>query len=60
MRLEKKQIVLESLDEQVDPAVLAVSDMIEVDLQDVFEMLCIDDMCCRAKIACQVEFKDIY
>lgn len=46
--------------EDIDPAFLAISDLVQVDLTDVFDALHIHMECCKVRIQTQVEFKNVY
>jgi DNA-directed RNA polymerase subunit N (RpoN/RPB10) len=60
LKLEKynQEFVENELD--IDPNLFAISEHIQVELDDIFEILCIKTDCCRAKLMSQVEFKELY
>lgn len=43
----------------IDPMMLAITGDLTINLEDVFEMLCVDLQCCRTKLTTQVEFKEL-
>jgi DNA-directed RNA polymerase subunit N (RpoN/RPB10) len=44
----------------IDPAFLPFTDFAQIKLDDIFDDLCLDMLCCRAIINTQVEFKAVY
>jgi len=61
MRAEKYRQALGVSDNAApNPAMLAITNNIDVRLTDIFEQLCITQECCQTRIATQVEFKEFY
>lgn len=44
----------------IDPNMLSISEIVDVDLTDVFEQLNIHTDCCRTRLTTQVQFKEYY
>lgn len=60
MKNAKYAEVYGNLDYEIDPSVLAITESIQIDLSDIFEMLNLHMDCCKTRINTQVEFKDLY
>ena len=45
---------------EIDPSILAITESIQVTLEDVFDQLNIDLICCRTRLLTQVTFDSIY
>jgi len=61
MRSAKYRKALNDPDfDKIDPAMLAITENVNVDLSDVFEQLCITQDCCMVRLTTQVEFKELY
>ncbi len=61
MRIDAyKKALNDSRFEKIDPAMLAITENVDVDLSDVFAQLCITQGCCQVRLITQVEFKDLY
>lgn len=60
MRLQKYSEAYAEAEIDVDPAILAITEPIQVDLSDVYKQLNIHTDCCKVKLATQVEFKSVY
>lgn len=61
MRAEKYRIALNDPNfDSINPAMLAITAHINVDLSDVFDQLCITLDCCKTRLTTQVEFKELY
>ena len=44
----------------IDPNTLSFTGTFEINMSEIFDELCINMMCCRAKMTSQVEFKSLY
>lgn len=63
LRLEKYMAAYEKSDGiewDIDPTMLAISEVVDIDLSDVFDQLRIYTDCCRSRLMSQVEFKEYY
>lgn len=52
--------IMGELEWNVDPSMLAISDIVDVNLDDVYERLHIHLDCCRCRLLSQVEFCEYY
>lgn len=46
--------------QNVDPAILSITEALSIDLSHVFDELKLHMVCCRIHMATQVEFKSVY
>jgi hypothetical protein len=61
MRLDAYQKALQDPNfVNINPAVLAITANVKIDLSDVFVQLCITQECCQTRLNTQVEFKELY
>jgi DNA-directed RNA polymerase subunit N (RpoN/RPB10) len=60
MRQAKYAEAYAAIDSAIDPALIPITESIQVELVDVFEQLNLHLSCCRTRIQAQVEFKTIY
>lgn len=60
MRADVYSAALNGFDDDIDPALLCLSEAVEIELADVFDQLRIYMICCRKLLLTQVEFNSIY
>ncbi len=60
MRLTVYASVLDEFNDDIDPAILSITDECQIDMSDIFDQLNITMMCCRVALLTQVEFKALY
>jgi len=60
MRAIKYADAYSNLDFDIDPNLLAITESVQVKLDDVLDDLCLNLDCCRTHMLTQVEFAEIY
>jgi len=60
MRIAKYSAAMADLNDDIDPLLLPLTELVQIDLVDIFEQLNIHMDCCRNHIQTQVEFKTLY
>ncbi len=60
MRDQVRARVLEDIEDSVDPAMMGVSEAVQMSLEEVFEQLNLTLPCCLARINTQIVFKSLY
>jgi DNA-directed RNA polymerase subunit N (RpoN/RPB10) len=60
MRMDAYTAALGTHEDDIDPAILCITEAIQVDLDDVFDQLGIRMICCRKTLLTEIEFKVLY
>ena len=60
MKLRADKYAEEFGDAVFDPSAIALSEVLQSDIGDIFDTLHLENDCCRARIMTQVEFKELY